>query len=235
MWIRVNIWQLIDPDLFVDDGIPPVTTPPTITLSSPQSWIYEPGQNVWPVTLNAVTTAWTWAPITDVTFSQWWFPINSVPSPQPNGWNEQYIDPTIYTSNATFTATVTSWSWTWTSNSVTIRYQNRIYRWFNSATSIGEAEIEWLNYTVLQNNYPGTYEFTDNILSEYKYICYPTALWDLDLTPWPNYAIKDSWWFPIPVIKQTNVTLTNAFGASIEYNVYRSSNILWWIATWTVI
>lgn len=235
MVIKVNIWQLVDPDLFVDDWTTPVTTPPTISLSSPQSWNYEPGQTVWPVTLNATTTPWTWAPITSVVFREWWSPIHTVPSPQPNWWTEQYIDPTIYSADATFTSTVISGSGTWNSNQVNIRFLNRVYRGFNGNTSIDEAWIEWLNYTQTSSNYPWIYNFTDSILGQYKYFCYPSALWDLDLTPWPNYSIKDSFWFLVPVQKQANVFVTNVYWASIEYNVYRSSNVLWGIAERTII
>ncbi len=235
MVIKLNIWQLVDPNLFVDDGQTPVNQPPSISLASPQAWNYEVWQSIGPVTLNANTAPGTWAPITAVSFFANGSNIHDVPTPIPGWWSEQYVDPTVYTTDTNFTATVTSWSGTTTSGSVNIRFQFRIFRWFNPNTTINEAWIQWLNYDSLENNFPGLYSFTDAIIWQYKYFCYPASLWDLDLTPGTTYAIRDSLNFPVPVQLQWTVPVTNSFWLTQNYNVYRSVNILWGTADWTVI
>lgn len=212
---------------------PPVEEPPVITLASPQAWNYEEWQSIWPVTLNATTNPGTWAPITSVTFSRWGSVIHTVPAPVIWWGSESYVDAWPFTSNTTFQANVVSWSWTDNSPQVRITFQPRVFRWFNPNASLTETEIESLNYNRLSWGRSGNYSFPDTVPSNYKYLCYPTRYWDLNLSsiPWP---VQDPNWFDVPVNLIWVVSLTNWFWFTEDYNVYRSVFQLGWSDTWTV-
>ena len=98
----------------------------------------------------------------------------------------------------------------------TVNWAWGIYHGENVATPIIEAQIEALNKTVT-NTIAKTYNFVGG---GYKYICFPSSLGAL--TTFKDAATLLS----VPFEAFYLVSVTNAFGVTADYKVYRTTNIL---------
>jgi len=202
------------------------TTPPSVTLSSPQAWDYE----VWDIVnviLNATFVKWT-NNIVSLDYRK-----NMVNMAThlvwPAGWTDNYTDVWL-TSNvvwSTFSYTarvVDDTALSGVSNTVLVRFVSLFYRGSNPATTINDVQIEALANVNMQNQFVWVYPFW-LALWNYKYFAYPASFWNIAD---PTSDIKDVWtWFPVPFQKQLwTVNVTNSFWVVLPYNVYRSVNIL---------
>jgi len=99
------------------------------------------------------------------------------------------------------------YSWLW-----------RVFAGVSANAALTEPEIEALaDFSQLSNTFARTYNMS---AGGYKYVCYPSSFgW---ATSWKDQLTG----FNIPFVNIGTVSVTNPFGANINYNVQRSSNIL---------
>jgi hypothetical protein len=114
------------------------------------------------------------------------------------------------------------------SSSLTIRWDYRIYVGVSANESLTESDIESLSVNnSIKQGFTGTYSFPAG--DTYKYICYadvygtptsfttggfPTAMWSGYANPGPGSASYDL------------VSVTNTYGETVNYRVYRTTNKL---------
>jgi hypothetical protein len=90
-----------------------------------------------------------------------------------------------------------------------------------NAGPLSEAQIETLTNSVLTATYVGTYAFpATGGAPTYKYICFPTSFGT------PSSFTDPSTGFVIPMQAQYIVALTNAYGHTANYYVYRTTNAM---------
>lgn len=196
---------------------PVVPVAPSITLASPQAGIYENGESVWPVVLNATVTPGT-NPVTSIDF------FNGATNIQ-SGLSTTATDTWPFTTDQTRHATATDGTLTWTSNDVSISFLSKFYYGMDANTSIDETWVEALEYNQLKASFTGVYAFA-SVLSEYKYFARPVSLWQpSDETS--DFKDNDTW-LSIPFQLQGTISITNTLWYTENYYVYRSVNILWW-------
>jgi len=100
----------------------------------------------------------------------------------------------------------------------TVNWYWRIYAGTSSNTSLTESQIEALtDYTSLANSFERTYSLSAN---NYKYICYPTSM------GLANSFIDADTGFAVAMESPVITSVTNSFGQTTNYYVYRSTNPL---------
>lgn len=99
---------------------------------------------------------------------------------------------------------------------ITLTWLNGIYYGNNSKQTVTVDEILAFN-TIDANSIGRDYRYPGG---GYKYIAFP-ATWND-----PSQFVDPATNFDVPMVKQNNVTITNAFGVSQNYKVYRSVNVL---------
>jgi len=202
-------------------------TPPSVLLSSPQAGNHEVGDTI-NVVLNASYTKHT-NNIAGITYHQDGASIQTW-SIGPWSGTDSYTQSGVTSNIPTtfnFDAKATDVnSLSGTSNVVQVNFEPMTYRGSNAVDSLLEADILALANSRLSSNRIGNYLFS-MALGTYKYICYPTVL---GLIPDPTSDIIDmGTGFPVPFQLQVGtISVTNSFGVTLDYNVYRSINILGW-------
>jgi len=132
-WIEVwypLLWQSfqqIFEDMLVPDHWPQVT----LTLN-PASWYRERWNDIASVDLTAHVTKNTYD-IASVVFRRGWTAIHTVPSPNPNWWNETYTEPNLVNTNVMFYVDVTDTNW-WTATA---------WAWYNFIFPFFYWKISW--------------------------------------------------------------------------------------------
>jgi len=100
----------------------------------------------------------------------------------------------------------------------TVNWYWRIYAGTSANTSLAETQIEALvDYNSLASSYVRTYSLSAN---NYKYICYPTSMGAA------SSFIDAGTGLAIAMEAPDTVSVTNSFGLSTDYYVYRSTNPL---------
>lgn len=109
-----------------------------------------------------------------------------------------------------------------------IRWDWMFYWGTSTNTILNEAEIESLTSQSLKSTVAGTYSFAEN---GYKYFCYaneygnPVSFYDADTGF--QVAMYDGYSIPSVVGSSYElVSVTNTYGQTINYRVYRTKNIL---------
>jgi hypothetical protein len=94
----------------------------------------------------------------------------------------------------------------------------RVFAGTNISPSLTEAQIEALSdYNALTGTFARTYSLS---AGGYKYVCYPSTMgW---ATSWKDALTG----FNVPFTNVGTVSVTNIYGATVNYNVQRSTNIL---------
>ncbi len=100
---------------------------------------------------------------------------------------------------------------------VSVYWRWRVFYGESSNTSLTESQIESLRASSLRTSANTTYDF---VAGGYKYICYPSSF--STLTTFKDESTQ----LPVPFNQLSNVSVTNAYGETIEYKVHKSSNIL---------
>jgi len=98
-----------------------------------------------------------------------------------------------------------------------INWRWRMYYGESSDTPLVEADIEGLRVNLLTHTAIRTYAFNGG---GYKYICYPQSFGAL------NTFTDTSTGLSVPFEAPYTVAITNAFGQTTNFNVYRSTNIM---------
>lgn len=101
---------------------------------------------------------------------------------------------------------------------ITLTWLNNIYYGVQAGDTISEAELTQLT-KLAANSIGRKYDFA---AGGYKYIAYPAAWGEKASTSFINPANN----FVVPMDKQPNVSVTNQFGVTQQYLVYRSTNLL---------
>ena len=87
----------------------------------------------------------------------------------------------------------------------------------SSSATLDESGIESLRVGKLSSDYSGTYEFAYDT-GKYKYICYPSSLGSI-------VSFKDQrTGLDVPFETAYTVSVTNTFGVTTNYSVYRTTN-----------
>jgi len=224
-WAQVNVYdKVVAVSWGWSSSPPPPPVAPTISLVSPQAWQYEIWQSVWPIVLNATTVAGT-SPIATVTYRRAWVGIFTNNSPIPTGGADTYTDLWPFTGDTTWNAVVSDGSLSWSSNNVSITFARRIFFGADPALAPDEAIVEALEGSSLKTVFTGTYACPGELWA-YKYIARPAVLGQVSD---PTSDFKDaSTMFPIPFNAPVTVSVTNAYGLTQNYYVYRSVNVLGW-------
>ena len=95
-----------------------------------------------------------------------------------------------------------------------------LYRYWagsDSNTHLDEAGIKALPLTGLKSGYAGTYSLTGN---GYKYIAFPQS-WGT-----PNQFKDADTGFAVAMESPYTLSITNAYGITTNYNVYRTTNVI---------
>ena len=104
------------------------------------------------------------------------------------------------------------------SKTTTVDFLARIYWGNDPNTALNEAQVKALPNSKLANSRQGTYAFPSGD-QVYKYFAWPSDLGTLDPT---TGFIDTQTGFPVAFNPHFNVTVTNAFGLTETYVVYRS-------------
>ncbi len=99
----------------------------------------------------------------------------------------------------------------------TVTWQWRRYHGESVLTTLSEPEIEALRVSQLSSSFAGTYAFQ---AGGYKWIAYPTSFGTA--TSFKDTATN----LDVPFQPVVTIDLTNAHGATTQYNVHRTTNIL---------
>lgn len=204
---------------------------PEIVLSASPSQFREKGNTVTAVDLSALTTKHT-NDITLVEFYRDNVLIDTVPVPNPAGGTETYTDTTDVTVNTDFKAKVSDGVQTITSNIVSYKFVNKVYIGKSASQTLDEAGIEGLSLALLQAGFAGTYTMA---AGGYDWFCFDDALGSpaaftgfKDGTTGLSIDMADDtvdtffdheengWWYAL-------VSVTNAFGVTVNYRLYRST------------
>lgn len=202
----------------------PAPTWPNVSLASPEAWTYVMWQSIWPINLNATTTKWD-NDIQSVEFFRWSTSINTI-DPATAWWAvETYADAGPFTSDQTWHALVTDVTWlSNVSNNIWIHFSNYFYYGMSPNTTLTESDIIWLEDNTLRDNYTWVYALWAETWS-YKYFARPTRLWQPS-DPTVDFIDNDTN-FPVPFQLQTGtISITNSYGFTEDYYVYRSVNVL---------
>jgi len=103
------------------------------------------------------------------------------------------------------------------SRTMEISWQGRIYWGTSPLQSLTGAAIRNLEESKLSNSRLGQYPFKEG---GFKYIAYPATMGEQN----PNRMIDPLMNFNVPMVNLGVVSVTNAFGVTIPYRVYRSFN-----------
>ncbi len=206
--------------------VAPTIVWPTITLTSPQAWQYVLWQSIWPVALNATTVKGT-NNIQLVTFRRWGSDIHTINPATAWWWLETYSDTGPFTTAQIWQAYVEDITGlNALSNTVSITFENYFYRGMDPNTALWETEVEALENNTVKWTFPGVYAFASELWS-YKYFGRPTRLWQPS-DPTIDFIDNDTG-FAIPFQLQAwVVSITNTYGFTENYYIYRSVNVLWW-------
>lgn len=98
-----------------------------------------------------------------------------------------------------------------------VNWQWRIYYGENILSSLTETDIKTLRISGLAEGFVGTHVFNPG---GYKYLSYPTAYGSI--TAFKDQATN----LDIPIESVYVVPMTNDFGITTNYNVYRTTNII---------
>jgi phosphohistidine swiveling domain-containing protein len=120
---------------------------------------------------------------------------------------------TAGSENFTITAT-NSHSAPFTSN-FTISWYDRVYYGESAVAPLNSSAVTGLRASGLQPSYSGVYPFLAGA-NEYKYLCFPTAFGT------PNSFKDQSTNLNVPFDNPYVISVTNAYGVTITYNVFRS-------------
>jgi hypothetical protein len=120
---------------------------------------------------------------------------------------------TAGSENFTITAT-NSHSVPFTSN-FTISWYDRVYYGESAVAPLNSSAVTGLRASGLQPSYSGVYPFLAGA-NEYKYLCFPTAFGT------PNSFKDQSTNLNVPFDNPYVISVTNAYGVAITYNVFRS-------------
>lgn len=99
----------------------------------------------------------------------------------------------------------------------TVTWKPRIFYGESALTSLNESQIEALRVNTLKSSVDGTYSFEGG---GYKYLCYPTSMGLL------TSAVDPVTSFEIALNSPSTVSVTNAYGVTQNYYVYRTTNSL---------
>jgi hypothetical protein len=100
---------------------------------------------------------------------------------------------------------------------LTIYWKWRGYYGEDGAGPLIEAQVKALRVSGLQDGYAGTYVF---VAGGYKYFAWP------DVFGSPSSFTDQATGFPVAMQASYTVSITNAFGVTETYNVFRTQNIL---------
>lgn len=201
----------------------PWVVDPSAILASSEAWLYENGQSVWPIQLDASTTRGD-NDIQSVVFRRWTTPINTIDPANPAGGLESYADVGPFTTSTNRSVYIEDNVWLNSlSNQISISFASLFFRGTNANASIAEPEVEALANNQLQTTYVGTYALA-SALGEYKYFSRPVSLWQV-VDPTLNF-IDDNTWFPIPFVLENTISITNSHWYTEMYHIYRSVNVL---------
>ena len=195
---------------------------PIINLSSPVNRILEVGQSV------SGTTPVTWS-------------IQNKPNVKTGGYKmiylpsstEVFAETDINATTGTFTHPLTVKNLASTLNvfkfyltdtkgterSVTVQYtwNHRIYFGESASASLGESGIKSLRVSNIYASFLGKYQTNKG---GYKYICVPA---DMGV---PTRFRDVATGLLVPFNDPVSVQVTNQYGVSLQYNVFRTSNVL---------
>lgn len=102
---------------------------------------------------------------------------------------------------------------------VTYNWRWRLYYGTNTNATLDETAIEALASSLLTNTYARTYALGGG--SNYKYVCFPTSFGT------PTTFIDVDTGFGVDMVKQSpDVSVTNSFGQTTNYSVWRTLNIV---------
>lgn len=219
----------------------PPNVAPNVTISSPQAGSYEIGNGVteFDITIN-IDKITEDCLITDLRLQRRingsaWSTIYSETNPFLTG-NDQVVN---YTDSegvrdnddvVEYRAQIDDdCAQSDTSNTITRSYRNRLIWGFNpNDTGLTENDIE-TQLTSGGSTLVATRTNFDMLYStatpgNYKYIAYPDTMGDInDAT---SDIIDTGTGFPVPFILESTVSVTNGFGYTQTYNLYRSVNIV---------
>jgi hypothetical protein len=103
------------------------------------------------------------------------------------------------------------------SRTLSLAWQGRIYWGTSESTSLTQTDIKALESSILSATRLGQYPFA---AGGYKYIAYPATMGEQN----PNRMIDPLTNFNAPMVNLGVVNVTNAYGVTIPYRVYRSFN-----------
>lgn len=178
-------------------------TPPTITSFNNNHPSVEIG-----ATVNTTTLTWTLGGSTPTTQS-----VNQGIGSVPIG-TLTATDGTSYTVNRTYTLTVANTSGTTTANT-TVSFLNKRYWGPQAATSLNDAQVIALN-SEFASGFAG-FNHTITCAAQYIYFAFPQSFGVPNVNV--NGLLNTAWTI-------TPRAFVNASGASVNYYIYRSNNLL---------
>lgn len=130
----------------------------------------------------------------------------------------------IYSDVNSSVPTTETWSIESVNTDATISSRNFTVSWkyanhygVSANSSLTDSQILSLSDGGLVSGFAGTYTF---IAGGYKYICYPTAFGLI------NTAIDQNTGFSVALNAPSIINITNGYGISVDYYVYRTTNII---------
>ena len=100
-------------------------------------------------------------------------------------------------------------------------YWRAYYGGDSNAGPLSEAQIEALVNSPMMPGYAGTYSFpATGGAPTYKYICFPTSFGT------PSSFTDSATGFDVPMESPYTVSVTNSFGQTTNYHVYRTTNAM---------
>jgi hypothetical protein len=121
------------------------------------------------------------------------------------------------TTTTLYTISATNSSGTSFSTTISRSWRPKIYYGTSLTTPLVAANITALLNNPLASGFAGTYSFA---AGDYKYFCYPSSFGTA--TTFKDTATN----LAVPMETLYVVSITNAYGVTVNYNVHRSTNIL---------